>query len=87
MLVLPKSKHQCVQDEAQVRHQLCACLLFQSGKCALRKMCWVRKTYKKKLGEYKRAKQRKELYLQAASCTLLLPSRIRLSSSVMRGLR
>lgn len=26
-------------------------------------------------------------HLQAASCTLLLPSRIRLSSSVIRGLR
>lgn len=32
MLVLAESKHQCVQDECQVGHQLCTSLLLQSGK-------------------------------------------------------
>lgn len=31
MLVLAKSKNQCVQNEAQVRHQLCTRLLLQGS--------------------------------------------------------
>lgn len=34
VLIFPKSKNQRVQDEAQVRHQLCTCLFLQSGKRA-----------------------------------------------------
>lgn len=41
VLILPKSKNQRVQDEAQVRDQLCACLLLQSGKCTFEKMTQV----------------------------------------------
>lgn len=37
MLVLAESKHQCVQDECQVGHQLCTSLLLQSGKGTGRK--------------------------------------------------
>lgn len=33
VLVLAESKHQCVQDECQIRHQLCAGFLLQCGKC------------------------------------------------------
>ena len=40
VLVLPKSKHQCVQDEAQVRHQLCTSLFLQSGKCTVGEIRW-----------------------------------------------
>lgn len=32
VLVLAEGKHQCVQNEAQVGHQLCTGLLFQSRK-------------------------------------------------------
>lgn len=32
VLVLPKGKHQRVQDKAQVGNKLCACLLLQGGK-------------------------------------------------------
>lgn len=42
VLILPKCKHQRVQDEAQVRHQLCTRLLLQSGKCTLEKMTQAR---------------------------------------------
>lgn len=41
VLVLPKSKNQRVQDEAQVRHQLCTRLLLQGGKRAVGKARWV----------------------------------------------
>ncbi len=37
VLVLPKGKNQCVQDEAQIRHQLCTRLLLQGGKRAVGK--------------------------------------------------
>lgn len=49
MLVLPKSKNQCVQDEAQVRHQLCTCLLLQGGKRAVRWMRSLRGMYEQKV--------------------------------------
>ena len=45
VLVLPKSKNQRVQDEAQIRHQLCTGLLLQGGKRTLEKMRWVRGIY------------------------------------------
>lgn len=35
VLVLSESKHQRIQDECQVRHQLCAGFLLQRGKCAM----------------------------------------------------
>lgn len=49
VLILPKSKNQRVQDEAQIRHQLCTRLLLQGGKCTLEKIRWVRRIYERKV--------------------------------------
>lgn len=33
VLVFPKGKHQSIQDEAEIRNQLCARLFLKGGKC------------------------------------------------------
>lgn len=96
VLVLSESKHQRIQDECQVRHQLCAGFLLQRGKCAMMSSretilghLWQlinSVTTESNSGMYASCSG-DSAYLQAASCTRLLLSRIRLSSSVIRGFR
>lgn len=87
VLVLPESKHQRIKDEAQVGHQLRTCFLLQGGKCTEDQNNQVVEPQDEQTRLKKKKKKKRKTYLHAASCTLLLPSRIRLSSSVMRGLR
>lgn len=86
VLVLAEGKDQSVQDESQVRHQLGAGLLLQSGKGTgweTEEEC----THTAGLLMCHEITRLRCGYLQAASCTRLLLSRIRLSSSVMSGFR
>lgn len=56
VLVLSKSEHQRVQDEAQVRHQLCTRLLLQGGKRTVGEMRWVRGSYEQKVTKHRKDK-------------------------------
>lgn len=86
VLVLVESKHQRIQDECQVRHQLCAGFLLQRGKCTTMRSRQTTVGHLSDCGMYASCSGA-PAYLQAASCTRLLLSRIRLSSSVIRGFR